>query len=298
MAQLLYRFIYARYPNFLIRNLLKWLPLKSDKVKLPPSGRVRVRLKHASFHLYTNQTCFVSHLIFWYSPENFEYTRLFTELIKRVNTFYDIGANIGYYSLLGARLNPDLQVMAFEPARGPKHYLKLNIAKNNLKKRIHLTESAISDKEGLIKFQEVKNAKYTYLDYNLSGENNLVNKKASKEFVATEVVSSTLDNFVLQGRAFPELIKIDTEGAEPLVLKGGIQTITKFRPIVICEILKGAEGDEITAFFEALAGYSKYALEGVRIKPVTDLNKGIEPDYVDFLFCPEEKKGIIKDFID
>lgn len=239
----------------------------------------------------------MSHLIFWNGPENFEYTKLFTQLIMRVNTFYDIGANIGYYSLLGASLNPDLQVMSFEPARGPKHYLKVNIARNNLNDRIHLTESALSEKEGVIEFQEVKNAKYTYLDYNLSGENNLVNKKASKEFVSTEVVSSTLDSFVSHGQPVPELMKIDTEGAEPLVLKGGYQTIAKSRPIVICEILKGAEGDEITAFFKDLGEYSIYALQGDKLKPITDLNKEIKPEYLDFLFCPKEKQETIKDFV-
>jgi len=48
-----------------------------------------------------------------------------------VKTFYDIGANIGYYSLLGATINEDLIVVGFEPATGPAYYFKENIKINH-----------------------------------------------------------------------------------------------------------------------------------------------------------------------
>lgn len=46
----------------------------------------------------------------------FEYTDIFVRLIRKVEGFYDIGANIGYYSLLAASENAQITIVGFEPA--------------------------------------------------------------------------------------------------------------------------------------------------------------------------------------
>jgi len=58
-------------------------------------------------------------LLFWHGLDGFEpYTsRLLRSLFERVTTFVDVGANYGFYSVLGAQWNQNLRVIAFEPVK-------------------------------------------------------------------------------------------------------------------------------------------------------------------------------------
>jgi hypothetical protein len=53
-------------------------------------------------------------VVYWNDSSKFEFTPIFTELIKEFNSFLDIGANLGFYSFLAAKSNPDITVHAFE----------------------------------------------------------------------------------------------------------------------------------------------------------------------------------------
>ena len=121
----------------------------------------------------TNQTSYLTKLLFWEDYKNFEYSKIFETLSKNVDCFFDIGANIGYYSLLASRANPTLKVYAFEPAIGPKYYLNENVSLNNLEENIVTVDYALSKECNSIDFYEVKSTKYNYLDKNLSGEHNV-----------------------------------------------------------------------------------------------------------------------------
>ncbi|WP_373517768.1 hypothetical protein, partial [Pricia sp.] len=94
---------------------------------------MKVGLKnHESFYLRTNQTSYLTRELFWKKAENFEYTTIFIGLIAKVTTFFDVGANIGYYSILGCKINPSLTVYAFEPSIGVMIYMRENLKINNL----------------------------------------------------------------------------------------------------------------------------------------------------------------------
>lgn len=187
--------------------------------------------------LNTNQTSHLTKELFWDGPENFEYTPVFTELIRNVSSFYDIGANIGYFSLVAALLNPKIKVTSFEPANGPYHYLVKNVASNKLSEQIKIEKVALSDTKGEIEFNEVKNLKYGYLHYNLAGEGTTASGRTHKNFIKYIVPTTTLDEYVKQHQRPVELMKIDTEGTEHFILNGGKQVLEQHHPIVICETL-------------------------------------------------------------
>ncbi len=293
MMSFFYKFIYSGPINFLIRNLLKSIPNIPAKYRLPPSGVVNIKTDQGSFKMATNQTCYVTHLLFWNGYKQFEYSILFSKLIRQTTIFYDIGANIGYYSLLGCQLNPDIKVKAFEPANGPSFYLNRNIELNNMGYSITSVDLALSDSEGKTVFHEVKNTKYSYLDHNLSGENNLVGKVAKKSFVECEVATDTLDHYCQEQNEYPDLIKIDTEGAEIMVLKGGKKSIKTSRPIVICEILSFEKGEEIISFFSSMENYVIFKLNGSDFIEITDIH-GIDFKVThDFIFSPTEKVSLL-----
>ena len=131
--------------------------------------------------------------------------------IKKGNNVIDIGANIGYFTLLFAKLvGPDGKVFAFEPDPTNFSILKKNIEVNNYNNVI-LSQKAISDKTEstklfLCKFSNGMNRTY---------DSNLCDK-------SLDIESTTLDNFLNQinfsGKI--DFIKIDTEGSEIKVLKG------------------------------------------------------------------------------
>ena len=112
MKQLIYKIIYSPDINKIIRNTNKFLSgILPVKIKIPPSGVITIHNEHKKvLKIKTNQTNYLTQLIFWEGYRNFEYTDIFINLIKKVNVFYDIGSNIGYYSLLAEMENPKINI--------------------------------------------------------------------------------------------------------------------------------------------------------------------------------------------
>jgi FkbM family methyltransferase len=203
-------------------------------IRLHPSGTFRIKIDDSiSFKMSANQTSYVHKLLYWNGPVKFEYTPIFIELIKHCKVFLDVGANSGYYSLLASAINKNVTVHAFEPALGPSYYLQKNI-RDNKPNQIRSHSEALSSKVGHAKFYNVRNAKYANLKYNLSGTSSLVEDENKQSY---EVTTTTIDEFSRLNLSSLDLIKIDTEGTEDLILRGATDTIRKYRPIIICEIL-------------------------------------------------------------
>jgi FkbM family methyltransferase len=233
-----YSIIYQPSINWFLRNLNYLLsPLLPKNIKIHPSGIVRVKIdKKHSIKLRTNQTSYVTRELFWEGSKNYEYTSIFIVLINKINSFFDIGSSIGYYSILGAKINNNLLVEAFEPSIGSMIYLSENIKLNNFTNRINVNVLALSNQIGETKFHEVRNKKYPTI-YNLSGEHN-IGTKPYLESKKTSIDSDTLDNFVKRKNiSSVDLIKIDTEGSEHLILQKAKETIEEYKPIIICELL-------------------------------------------------------------
>ncbi len=75
-----------------------------------------------------NPTSYGSKQLFWHGHQGFEASLfpLFVDLIRDASVFFDVGANIGYYSLLASVYNPSIEVHAFEPLPAPFKYVGLN----------------------------------------------------------------------------------------------------------------------------------------------------------------------------
>lgn len=240
MRQLFYRIIYQSQINFILRNLNKYIkPLLPDKTKLPPSGTINLRNSDGSkLKMRTNQTSYLTQLIFWGTKKySFEYVEIFRDLIKNIGVFYDVGANIGYYSLIAAAENKDIQVIAFEPASGPLFYLRENVRINKFK-NITIEPLALAEADGETKFFEVTNKKYRYLKHNLSGESNAGSKISGRNYKTCSVKIKKLDGYFKESPFGQiDLMKLDTEGTEHLILEHAQEVISSMKPIIICETL-------------------------------------------------------------
>ena len=149
-------------------------------------------------------------------------------------TFIDVGADIGYYSLKAAPLvGVTGHVIAVEPNPETLVRLRVNLAASDASV-VAIAPVACSDAEGMMDL-------YVAPHSNL-GETSLSKENASQEGAVTrtyKVRTRPLDDIVREsGVTRVDAIKIDVEGAEYLVLKGAQQTLDRFHPMVLVEIVE------------------------------------------------------------
>lgn len=163
--------------------------------------------------------------------------RTLLDLLSPGDVFYDVGANIGWYSLLAARkVGPEGSVVAFEPVLDNAFFAQWNAATNGLP-NITVVPAALTDRDGWIGFLK-KGALQGRLekdDFELQAR-----RRAKHTFNPTGhvlVPITTLDSWLAQtGRPAPRVVKIDVEGAEVGVLKGMRQMIAAARPTLLIEL--------------------------------------------------------------
>lgn len=176
-----------------------------------------------------------------YKRENFIWKYVLEEL-KPGDVFWDVGANIGFYSLL-ASSRPDVDVIAFEPNPITEELLRGNIDLNG-RINIKVFNVALSNSEGIAKFDTIS-----------PDSIDLSAHLADKETEDTiDVVTNRGDKLIESGQVpAPDIIKIDVEGAEYLVMEGMGGTLSKCR-IVICELHSSIEdfGNSMDDFYTYL----------------------------------------------
>jgi FkbM family methyltransferase len=154
----------------------------------------------------------------------------FLILVKKIKPsfFFDIGANVGFYSLIAKKYFPELRCFAFEPTPETYNNLVSNLNENQKCSNADAFQIALSSKKGVIEFGDFGDC---------SGKNAILTtsiheeKDIKKKFT---VKTDSLDNL------YPEIlgciiIKIDTEGHEIDVIKGGVNVLTKNKVVLQVE---------------------------------------------------------------
>jgi FkbM family methyltransferase len=144
------------------------------------------------------------------------------------DVFYDIGAHIGFFSLISAKMvGTSGHIYAFEPSIHNAKLIRQNVKLNNLE-NITIIEKAVSESEGVGKLLLTDNP----------GGHTLEAVGNPENIAGVSMVGVvTVDNMVFKRKIKPpKLVKIDVEGAEIEVLRGMDHTISKYRPIIVCEI--------------------------------------------------------------
>jgi FkbM family methyltransferase len=168
--------------------------------------------------------------------------REFTDALKLGDVVYDVGANVGIYSLYASvKVGNSGSVYAFEPLERNLNYLRQHLSLNNLQNCTVLA-TAICHTEGTLAFSAA--------DWQPS----MGRLSTSGEI---KVPSTTLDSCVYGEKRLrpPSLIKIDVEGAEFEVLSGATKSISEFHPIIFLEI-HGTELHRSCCEFLLAKGYS------------------------------------------
>ena len=160
--------------------------------------------------------------------------------------FIDVGANIGYFTLLASRwVGSAGRVYAFEPVRQTYMLLRRNIALNN---SVNVTtfQVACAAEPGELSIVTGQDSGWAYLSTDGQG--------------GEQVAVTTVDRFVVEQRLDRlDVVKIDVEGADFEVIKGACQTIKRFRPVIWLETHHlsrfGAAPSDVVEYLEPL-GYT------------------------------------------
>jgi FkbM family methyltransferase len=180
------------------------------------------------FTLYVDPTDYaVGHTIARDSSYEPEVTATVCELLRDGDVFVDVGANIGWFSMLAAKaVGPTGRVLAVEPNPANTELAKLS-AKENGFGNVQVVTVALSDRSGAVALEtDGSNGRMVPVD-----------GPPREPIRASYVVAScTLDALVESaGAAHVDVVKLDVEGAEPLVLAGAARTIERDRPVIVSE---------------------------------------------------------------
>ncbi|HXF61987.1 MAG TPA: FkbM family methyltransferase [Caldilineaceae bacterium] len=214
---------------------------------------------------------------------------LFRSLLEPGAVVVDIGANIGYYTLLAAtRVGPTGKVIAFEPKEENCDLLRRSLAANDLH-NVVVHCCAVAESDGV--------AGYYSSSSNGSISNDLTRPGAR------QVPTVALDD-VLAGEPRIDVIKMDIEGAEGRAFQGMQGVLRRSRPILFSEFSpyslpknSGISGDDYLTLLRA-AGYELYAITptgGRSATPQTNaaLMAHFTPsshlDHIDLLALPQER---------
>lgn len=160
--------------------------------------------------------------------------------------FYDLGANIGRFSLIGSRIvGPEGKVFAFEPDSGLVARLRRNAERNRLS-NVTVVAAGVWSTSTTLEFRPAGAGSPE------GGTGSFLPGDASGACASVRCIS--LDDFVRDAPA-PQGIKCDVEGAEMEVLRGAESTLRRYRPWILCEIHAVEIGAAARAFLENL-GYT------------------------------------------
>ncbi len=255
-------------------NLVRYLPrVGVVEATLPNGARLR---------MWSKGDDDVATAVFWRGWAGFEpeTSPTFYELAGSSRLTVDVGAHVGYFSVLAALANAKGEVHAFEPLPPVHSRLERNVALNGLS-NVKIHQLALG--------REGARADFFHVPHSIPSSSSL--SRAFMEsivepdrLVASPVEVSTFDAFAEEhGLTGIDLVKIDTESTEHEVLAGMTETLERDRPAIVCEILPGGPGEAVEDILRPF-GYRYLLLTGTGPVP----REHVEPHskWRNFLFQP------------
>jgi len=222
-----------KFVNSVLRTTVKGLQksgLKINTTHLTVSGIVTISLpENKSIKLYSEGNDYIPSITYWNGFDAYEKSVIpFYYIAKKANTIVDIGANIGYFSLLAKAANSEAKVYAFEPVPRIAKRLLYQNKLNNFD--INIVESVVGDSNEPVTF------------YIPKGDTMALAASTKKGWVSdveeVQIPSVTLDLFTKKNNLPKvDLIKMDCEFHELEVLKGMKKLMEDSSPVIMSEVL-------------------------------------------------------------
>ena len=221
--------------NYLVRSYLRWCPitdgksllLKLTKNWITPEDSIAVFETKYGFQLKANLTNPEHQYLYFYGTHDERY--IVTKLLRIIqpgDICWDIGANIGFYTcLLASQVEKTGVVVAFEPAVRTCGYLHENVSLNGFT-NVTVVNKGLGDKTD-----------QRHLYYSEAGlaEGTASLKYTDGRAASERVTLDTIDNLFRELSA-PNFVKIDVEGYQLEVLRGGERCLKTHAPLLMAEL--------------------------------------------------------------
>jgi len=176
--------------------------------------------------------------------------------LRAGDTFVDVGANIGVYSLWAARrVGASGRVYSFEPVPSTRELLERNVAENEFE-QVEVVPKGVGAKPGSLRLHVIPGASGLSSRYS----------RASGSSVEVEVEIVTLDDF-FRARDVPRAMKVDVEGMEHEVLRGAAGLLSGVQPPALVFEAHGPHFEragssyaELCSYLRDIGGYRVHAL--------------------------------------
>tara|TARA_B100000795_G_scaffold236636_1_gene196861 strand:+ start:1505 stop:2371 length:867 start_codon:yes stop_codon:yes gene_type:complete len=198
------------------RSILIWFP---DFLQAKSYRSIKILNKKVNFFVPNQVTNWRVDTYFTKEPETLQWIDSFEK--KENLIFWDIGANIGLYSIYNSIKNPNSTTVAFEPSSSNLRVLTRNISINNLDRSIKVVPIPLTNKQNI--FQQMKEERFIEGGgLNSFGEKFDLEEKNFEPKMKYNLLGTTMNYFIENSILdIPDYIKIDVDGIEHLILEGG-----------------------------------------------------------------------------
>ena len=280
-----------RQLNRLVRGYLRWCPITDGKSLLlnltrdwiTPEDPITTFETKYRFQLKANLANPEHQYLYFYGTHDERY--IVTKLLKMIkpgDICWDIGANIGFYTcLLASQVGDSGAVVAFEPASRTYGYLHENVSLNRF------TNTTLINK-GIGDRVEQRNLHYSEAGL---AEGTASLKYTNERTAAERVTLDTIDNLFRELPA-PNFVKIDVEGYQLEVLRGGEHCLKTHAPLLMAELKDvGETNRDIYAEIEAYVTDLGYQLYEIRKHSIRRCNTLSDTTQRNFFLVKEHSRA-------
>jgi FkbM family methyltransferase len=284
---------YKQLSNFIENSMI-------DKVVIDRTGiYIILNEEYYNIKLYINDNDFeevpISILSFdRYEQKELKMVNKILDIYEKKDiTVFDIGSNIGWYSLNLLKKYKNINIFSFEPSPVTFKRIKRNFELNEFN----------TDKIFNIGFFNENSKLDFYYDKEGSGASSLVNLRERESVKKISVEMAKIDDFVeMNNISNIDFIKCDVEGAELFVYQGGKKVIEESKPIIFSEMLRkwsakfGYHPNDIINFMKEI-GYQCYTItDNYKLRKIEEVTeKTVETNY--FFLHKEKHTEIIEQLV-
>lgn len=192
--------------------------------------------------------------------------------------FFDVGANLGHYTLLVKGLWRETKAVAFEPTPATHLWQRRVMYANGFEVRSEALAVGDSEREVTL-----------YLS-DKSDSSNSLNPEFRRHKGEVRVPCVTLDGYCERNGLQPDFLKIDTETLEVATIRGSLEMIRNKRPAIVIEILNRGDdpGPELTKIFDDVGGYHYYRITDAHgLAPSEHIFGAPDESFLNWLLLPE-----------